>query len=66
MWSDSQCYGHNEEPLLRGGVLGTFVNLFPQCEVVVHAAVKVRVKGNPSDVVEHEVGELRLYILVSV
>ena len=55
----TQCYGHDEEPLLGGSVLRTLINLFPQREVIVHAAVKVRVKGDPSDVVKHEIWELQ-------
>lgn len=51
----AQCYGYYEEPFLRGSILGTLVDLFPQSEVIVDASVKVSVKGDPSDIVEHEV-----------
>ena len=37
--SDSQANGNREKPLARGSILRTAVDLLPECEVVVSAAV---------------------------
>lgn len=55
-WAHAQCYGHNEQPFLRGGVLRAFVDLFPHRKVVVYAPVEVRVEGDSRDIMEHQIG----------
>lgn len=53
-----QCDRDTQEPLFGGSILGAVVDLFPEGEVVVCAAVEVTAKGDAGDAVEHDVGEL--------
>lgn len=55
---DVQNDGKSREPLLGGCVLSAAVDLFPEGEVVVDAAVAGEVEGDARDVVEHDVGDL--------
>lgn len=49
-----QNYGNTEEELFSWCILGSVVNLFPHVEIVVSTGIEL--KGNTSDIVEHEVG----------
>ena len=51
--------GEGGEPLLGGCVLSAAVDLLPEGEVVVDAAVAGEVEGDARDVVEHDVGDLQ-------
>lgn len=51
--NQEQHYGDREEELFGGGVLVAVIDLLPHVEVVVGAGVEV--KGDATDVVEHEV-----------
>lgn len=47
--------GHRGEPLFCGSILRAFIDLFPECELVVRT--RVGLKGRTGDVVEHDVRE---------
>lgn len=51
--------GEANEPFLGGGKLLALIDLLPKSEVVVRAAVHVRLEWDARCPVEHEVGYLR-------
>ena len=51
--------GETNEPFLGGGKLLALVDLFPEREVVIRAAVHAGLERDPRCPVEHEVGYLR-------
>jgi len=55
---DAQGYWHTNEPLLRGCVLSTVVDLLPESELIVGACVEVVTERDAGDPVEHKVGYL--------
>ena len=53
--SNSQANGNGEEPLARGSVLRAAIDLLPEREVVVSAAVERAAERDSSHPVEHQV-----------
>ena len=51
--SDSQANGNGEKPLARGSVLRTAVDLLPECEVVISAAVQRDAERDAGHPMEH-------------
>lgn len=54
----SQPDRHCEKPFFSGSILGSLVNLFPQCQIVVCSAMQIGVEWNASDAMKHYIGNL--------
>lgn len=56
---NAQDDGESREPLLCGGVLCARVDLLPECQTVIYAAVVGEVERYTRNIVEHDVGDLK-------